>query len=59
MCFTNPKSTPTGKILWSLCNREKIDDLNYVVLMPDQRKKKRICYVNMIKGYIEKKQLEY
>ena len=53
--FTNPKSTPTGKILWSLCNREKkIDDLNYVVLTPDWHKKKRICHINMIKGYIEK-----
>ena len=35
--------------------KKKIDDLNYVVLTPDQHKKKRISHVNMIKGYIEKK----
>ena len=52
--FTNSKSTQPGKILWSLCNRKKIDDLNYVVLTPDRLKKKRICRVNMIKDYIEK-----
>lgn len=33
---------------------KKISDLNYVICTPDQRKKKRICHINMLKKYIER-----
>ena len=54
-----PNQPQQAKFFGPYVIEKKIDDLNYVVLTPDRCKKKRICHVNMIKGYIEKKQLEY
>ena len=49
-----PNQSLHAKFFGPYVIEEKNDDLDYVVLTPDRRKKKRICHVNMIKGYIEK-----
>ena len=33
---------------------KKLNNLNYVLLTPDRRKKKQLCHVNMIKPYIDR-----
>ena len=34
----------------------KVNDLNYVIATPDRRKAKRLCHVNMLKQYFERRE---
>jgi hypothetical protein len=35
--------------------KSKLGDLNYVVKTPDRQKKARVCHVNILKAYYERK----
>ena len=32
---------------------QKLSDVNYVILTPDRRKKRRLCHINMLKEYVD------
>ena len=33
---------------------KKMSDVNYIILTPDRRKKRRLCHVNMLKEYVDR-----
>ena len=34
---------------------KRVGDVNYVIHTPDHRKTQRLCHINMLKGYYERK----
>ena len=36
--------------------KSKVNDLNYIVETPGRRKSRRLCHVNMLKAYVDRKQ---
>lgn len=47
-------SALSARFAGSYVVEEQINDTNYCLNTPDRKRKKRVCHINMLKGYVDR-----